>query len=64
MKLGNIDRTKDGPAILTRRLNQLQHAVNYLMRKKRDDITPRVRGGVGGIPPLMCEDEEESSSSP
>ena len=47
MKLGNIDRTKDGPAILTRRLNQLQHAVNYLMRKKRDDITPRVRGGVG-----------------
>ena len=48
MKLGNIDKTRDGQTLLRNRLNQLAHTVNFLMRQKRQEITPRVRGSGGG----------------
>jgi hypothetical protein len=47
MKLGNIDKVITGPVIQRNRMNQTAHAVNYLMRRKKAQPEPRVRGGGG-----------------
>jgi hypothetical protein len=55
MKLGNIDKTRDGQTLLRNRMNQLAHTVNFLMRQKRQEMTPRVRGGGTPIRNAFCK---------
>ena len=59
MKLGNLDKLKDGPTSANAKLNNLVHTVNYLMRLSRKKSSTIISSG---IPPLMCEDDEEEST--
>ena len=58
-KIGNLDGFQDGPTAARRKHNDVVHTVNYLMRKNEEVVIARQGSS---IPPLMCEDEEETSA--
>jgi len=49
MKIGQLEHFRDGTRSANRKINNLVHTVNYLMRRGQQD-TPFVRGGGAGTP--------------
>lgn len=53
-KIGNLETFRDGAPLLRQRLNDMTRTINYLMRQRRSEIVPRVRGGGGGERTIFC----------
>ncbi len=53
-KIGNLETFRDGAPLLRKRLNDMTRTINYLMRQRRSEIVPRVRGGSGGERTIFC----------